>query len=332
MGRRTPASAGNTPGAVANLSEQVNMTQTTRACLDCSADIGSRHGNARRCEPCSLEHQGKQNSRNPDESANCFGRNDSEACRPGRLRRLRCGKHYRRAVKAGIDLTPAQRECLACGATFQPNREDAVHCSRRCTTATSDQRNHTDNPPRACEECGSLFVPKRSDKITCSQECRGRRNYKYAIKGERDFICAHCSAVFRASRDDALFCSERCNKQAYYNANRERLIAASAQWVAANPERAQMLRRARRARIRSNPGSVGVGLKDWRKLVARYRNCCAYCGTLADVVHMDHVIPLALGGRHAIGNVLPACPECNNSKHAMLLAAWRRLRPAVAAA
>lgn len=37
---------------------------------------------------------------------------------------------------------------------------------------------------------------------------------------------------------------------------------------------------------------------------------------------MDHVIPLARGGRHGIGNVLPACQPCNSSKGARLLAEW----------
>ncbi|MEU4427510.1 HNH endonuclease [Actinoplanes sp. NPDC024001] len=37
---------------------------------------------------------------------------------------------------------------------------------------------------------------------------------------------------------------------------------------------------------------------------------------------MDHVIPVALGGRHAIGNLAPACRGCNNSKNDDLLIEW----------
>lgn len=44
---------------------------------------------------------------------------------------------------------------------------------------------------------------------------------------------------------------------------------------------------------------------------------------------MDHVIPVVRGGRHAIGNILPACAACNGSKHAALLVVWRH-RVAVA--
>jgi 5-methylcytosine-specific restriction endonuclease McrA len=41
---------------------------------------------------------------------------------------------------------------------------------------------------------------------------------------------------------------------------------------------------------------------------------CVYCGGPAE--HIDHVVPLARGGAHAIGNLLPACAECNKSKGA----------------
>jgi 5-methylcytosine-specific restriction endonuclease McrA len=95
------------------------------------------------------------------------------------------------------------------------------------------------------------------------------------------------------------------------------------QWVEANPEAAAENGRRRRARKIGNPGSVGVSVRDWGRLVARYRGCCAYCGEKAEPLHMDHVVPLAKGGRHGIGNVLPACGRCNVRKHAMFLSVWR---------
>lgn len=100
----------------------------------------------------------------------------------------------------------------------------------------------------------------------------------------------------------------------------------AAAWRRANPDRRQNYWNTYRARKLDNPGSVGVSARDWRRLVNRFNGCCAYCNQVARPVHMDHVIPLARGGRHAIGNVLPACGRCNKSKHVMLLAVWRRYR------
>jgi 5-methylcytosine-specific restriction endonuclease McrA len=49
------------------------------------------------------------------------------------------------------------------------------------------------------------------------------------------------------------------------------------------------------------------------------RGLCAYCGQTfpAKELTMDHVVPVARGGRSAKGNVVPACKACNNQKKLM---------------
>jgi 5-methylcytosine-specific restriction endonuclease McrA len=43
---------------------------------------------------------------------------------------------------------------------------------------------------------------------------------------------------------------------------------------------------------------------------------CHYCGRRVPPAEltMDHVVPLARGGRSIKGNVVPCCKECNNRK------------------
>ena len=52
----------------------------------------------------------------------------------------------------------------------------------------------------------------------------------------------------------------------------------------------------------------------WRNTIAH--GICAYCqGTFApDELTMDHIVPLARGGRSTKGNVAPCCPACNAEK------------------
>lgn len=52
----------------------------------------------------------------------------------------------------------------------------------------------------------------------------------------------------------------------------------------------------------------------WRRQCARGR--CHYCGaeTSPDVLTLDHVVPVARGGRSTQGNVVPCCPDCNRRK------------------
>jgi 5-methylcytosine-specific restriction endonuclease McrA len=37
---------------------------------------------------------------------------------------------------------------------------------------------------------------------------------------------------------------------------------------------------------------------------------------------MDHVVPLARGGRSTKGNLVPACKDCNNKKKNLLPMEW----------
>ncbi len=43
---------------------------------------------------------------------------------------------------------------------------------------------------------------------------------------------------------------------------------------------------------------------------------CHYCGKNVGInkLTMDHVIPLARGGRSTKGNLVPCCKACNNTK------------------
>ncbi len=52
----------------------------------------------------------------------------------------------------------------------------------------------------------------------------------------------------------------------------------------------------------------------WKNELAKGK--CHYCGGTfpSDELTMDHVIPVARGGRSEKGNVVPACKECNNKK------------------
>ena len=52
----------------------------------------------------------------------------------------------------------------------------------------------------------------------------------------------------------------------------------------------------------------------WQRRVQK--GICAYCGKQfpPKLLTMDHVVPVARGGRSVKGNVVPCCKECNNKK------------------
>ena len=46
----------------------------------------------------------------------------------------------------------------------------------------------------------------------------------------------------------------------------------------------------------------------------------------AQELTMDHIVPIARGGRSTKGNVVPACKECNNTKKQLLPMEWAAYR------
>jgi hypothetical protein len=106
---------------------------------------------------------------------------------------------------------------------------------------------------------------------------------------------------------------------------REKSRESNRRWRAANPERATESKKRRRAR-KLDRGIYLVSPRDYRRCLARHRNCCTYCGVHLDSVHWDHVMPLYRGGTHSVGNLTPACQTCNQRKSYKTLMEWRLFR------
>jgi len=62
----------------------------------------------------------------------------------------------------------------------------------------------------------------------------------------------------------------------------------------------------------------------WKRRIAR--GTCHYCAREvgAKALTMDHLIPLIRGGRSMRANLVPACPDCNARKKALLTWEWEQ--------
>jgi hypothetical protein len=186
---------------------------------------------------------------------------------------------------------------------------------------------HPSVAPRTCKQCRASIDHRNGKAKFCNKACRNQ----WVIEQDREAYNAKArewqSSPARKAARRAYLKANADKRQAWAREDRlrnpERYARYWKQWAEANPEAVAELGRIRRARKLGNPDSIGVSVRDWERLVGRYRGCCAYCGETAEPLHMDHVVPLAKGGRHAIGNVLPACGRCNVRKHAMFLSVWR---------
>lgn len=96
--------------------------------------------------------------------------------------------------------------------------------------------------------------------------------------------------------------------------NAEKAAEQSRAWAKENPEARRLREHKRRASQRC--GSVSPDI--YQRLRALQRGLCAVCREKLAMAgeHLDHVMPLALGGPHDDNNLQLLCPPCNLSKNA----------------
>lgn len=60
----------------------------------------------------------------------------------------------------------------------------------------------------------------------------------------------------------------------------------------------------------------------WKRRLAK--GVCYYCGQAvpSGALTMDHIVPIARGGKSTKGNVVPSCKDCNNNKKQLLPMEW----------
>ena len=103
--------------------------------------------------------------------------------------------------------------------------------------------------------------------------------------------------------------------KAYAEANREKLQEKSIAWKKANPDAVRIFYQNRRARKLENGGSLSKGLS--AKLFKLQKGKCPCCKhSLGDDYHLDHIVPMALGGSNTDDNIQLLRATCNHQKHA----------------
>lgn len=150
---------------------------------------------------------------------------------------------------------------------------------------------------------------------------------------KRDGLQPYCkacmkiaSAAYRAANSD----KEKARHAKWYAENRDKVKASAAKWRsvnpdkvkeqnakwhAENPEARRIHEHNRRARKIEAGGSLSAGLAD--RLFDLQRGKCACCGKpLGKTYHMDHIMPLSLGGTNDGDNIQLLRAKCNLQKNA----------------
>lgn len=115
------------------------------------------------------------------------------------------------------------------------------------------------------------------------------------------------------ARSRAYYAANRDARIAYAKANRHISRKACAKWAAANIEKIRSIQHRRRARKKAAGGSYTP--QEAAEIFKLQRGRCAYCKIkLRGEKHLDHITPIAAGGRNDKQNLQWLCAPCNHSK------------------
>lgn len=104
--------------------------------------------------------------------------------------------------------------------------------------------------------------------------------------------------------------------RANYVQKRAVKIANATRWASANPEKRRLIKQSYRHRRRAVERD-GMGWKELRDWKANQPKVCHWCSIDCAVGYVvDHVQPLAKGGKHEAHNLVISCRPCNARKSA----------------
>ena len=145
------------------------------------------------------------------------------------------------------------------------------------------------------------------------REEEAARGAKY-YAAHREEIAARTAAHSAAHREERRE-EKRAYQAAYFAAHREKIAARTAAYRAEHLEEYAAYSRNRHALENGNGGTHTA--EDVRAQHARQKGLCYWClAKVGDTYHVDHVMPVILGGSNGPENLVIACPACNCSKSA----------------
>jgi hypothetical protein len=257
-------------------------------------------------------------------------------------------EHFRvdRSVKAGL-----KRKCVTCERAYANHKRHGTPlacawtptgmkwCSRCGEAKPADSGHFTTNATSNdglqywCKPCRAEHASAGWFKDANASRAASRERYRANHEAELRWRQAWRDRHPERSRASTLryYRSGKGQRtsQARYRRNRATILAKTRAWALAHPEKRREIGRSywqrhpdkarenklrRRAREYGAEGSHTPA--EFRAKVERYAGRCHWCGKrIRGTPHADHLIALVEGGTDDIGNIVPSCGPCNQSKN-----------------
>lgn len=200
-------------------------------------------------------------------------------------------------LKLALDLFPKNakmkdgrlNQCNKCNAArsrdyYEKNKEACLARNREWMAANKDRRLEYDKEYRV----------KQAHVIAAWY--RANPNYN------RSYYLANHAAIRQQSKE-------------YRDANREQIRESQRYYYARNPEPYRINARAQQSKRRA--AGPGYKREDVERLLTLQKRKCAICRCkLGKLFHVDHMMPIKLGGTNARTNLQILCAPCNLKKNA----------------
>jgi len=143
---------------------------------------------------------------------------------------------------------------------------------------------------------------ENGDAIRAAERAYQAANPESAVARRRRYQEAHPERVTESQRR-------------YSETHHDIILERQRAWEAAHRAEGVARNNARRARLADAPGHHTSS--DIHAQSERQKQRCYWCGSkVRERYHVDHVMPLALGGSDGPENLVISCPPCNLSKGA----------------
>ena len=190
---------------------------------------------------------------------------------------------------------------------------EAIH-TKVCTKCGRDKRfdefhkykNGKFGLKPACKQCNSSEAKKwRSENREKVKETKSA--YRANNKGK---MSEYFAARYLKKKETICATNKRWRDK---NPNKVRLMIEAAR--ISNPESHRLVQSKRRARKLNSGGTLSAGLT--KRLFSLQNGLCPCCARpLGNDFHLDHIIPLALGGSNTDNNIQLLRAKCNHQKNA----------------
>jgi 5-methylcytosine-specific restriction endonuclease McrA len=169
------------------------------------------------------------------------------------------------------------------------------------------------NPEKTAQNKRNYYEENKESVIAAAKEWR-QNNLLAAKESVSKYQARHKDEILKRSRD-------------YYSTNRESMLEYHRQYreknseiiklrvrhsQQKNPLRLRIAKYVRRAREKTGV----VTTTRVKELIVEQLGRCNYCYSELVDFHVDHIIPLALGGINDDSNIQLLCPKCNRKKGA----------------